>query len=469
MFRTLPPDSRGQQSKVLGVRALVQRLTAILEDSFPAVIVEGEVTRFTRASSGHAYFDLVEDDFKLPAVMFRRSIGPQAPACLAAGNQVRAYGRITAYGKAGRYQIIIDRIESAGLGAKLAELAKLKDRLAREGLFDVEKKKPTPFLPRVIGVVTSPTGAAIRDIIRTIDARYPAQILVAPARVQGIQSPAEVIRGIRALDKLPNVDLIIVSRGGGSMEDLFGFNDEGVVRAIYECQTPIVTGIGHEIDTVLADLVADRALPTPTGAAEAAVPSHAELMTHLDRQRQTIARRMNQRVQTLQLQLQARAQRVASPSRIIERHSQSLDESERRLQSQLERQLREARQSLERRTQRLQATHPAQRLAQNRVHLSHLRQRLFAIQRSLLPEKVSRLERLQERLRALSPEAHLERGYALVQKDGALVRTTEDLTQGENLRVILWRGAAEVRVHQLGPGPFDPRPDSTPASNTESS
>ena len=279
-------------------------LKRTIEDAFGFVRVRGEVSKVTFQSSGHVYFDLKDDKAVLNAVCWRGTaqrlkVKPQQ------GLEVVCTGRISTYAGSSRYQIIVEQVELAGVGALMAMLEERKKKLAAEGLFDPARKRKLPFLPDVIGVITSPTGAVIRDIMHRLDARFPCRVLLWPVAVQGERAAAEVaaaIRGFNAMNprgQLPRPDLLIVARGGGSIEDLMAFNEETVVRAVYESIIPLISAVGHETDTTLIDFVSDMRAPTPTAAAELAVPVRAELLAQtLDferRFRRSITARMDER------------------------------------------------------------------------------------------------------------------------------------------------------------------------------
>ena len=274
------------------VSEIAAALKRTVEDSFPFVRVRGEISGLKFHSSGHVYFDLKDDKAVLNAVVWKQTarllkLRPEA------GLEVIATGRITTYAGSSRYQIVVEQIELAGAGALMAMLEERKKKLAAEGLFAIERKKPLPFLPDVIGVITSPTGAVIRDIMHRLNERFPRRVLLWSVAVQGERAPAEVaaaIRGFNAMTPngpIPRPDLLIVARGGGSIEDLMAFNEEVVVRAVAEGAIPLISAVGHETDTTLIDFASDRRAPTPTAAAEMAVPVRADLISQtLDYARQ---------------------------------------------------------------------------------------------------------------------------------------------------------------------------------------
>ncbi|MHC4472127.1 MAG: exodeoxyribonuclease VII large subunit [Planctomycetota bacterium] len=265
----------------LTVAELTARVKALLEESFGSVWVVGEIGDLTRARSGHLYLRLKDESAELSAVIWR-STAARLPFDPAEGMEVLARGRLVVYGPRGVYQLDIRALEPRGVGALQLAFEKLKERLLAEGLLDPERKRPIPFLPRRIGVVTSPTGAAIRDILKVIRRRSPrVSVLLHPARVQGEGAAEEVARGIRVLSERGGLDVLIVGRGGGSLEDLWAFNEEPVARAIAASSVPVISAVGHEIDVTIADLVADVRAATPSAAAEIAVPEEAELLAHL--------------------------------------------------------------------------------------------------------------------------------------------------------------------------------------------
>lgn len=439
----------------LGVAQLVDRLKRVVEGRFGDVVVDGEVSGYKRAASGHVYFDLVEGNVKLPAVWFKGRMRGGPPAFLQAGNRVRVHGDCTLYPARANYQVLVRRVEPAGVGDLLAALEALKARLRAEGLFDPTRRKPLPFLPRRVGVVTSPTGAAIRDILRTLARRYPIPVVLAPAMVQGERAPAEIVRGIRALDRIADVDVIIVGRGGGSLEDLFSFNDEAVVRAVAAARTPVVSAVGHEPDSVLSDLAADRRVATPTAAAEAVVPNHAELLHHVGQMRLRAARAARARIDRSRQALAVSRGRLRDPETALRLSQQRLDEQVVRLEAAARRSLRERRAALALRRQQLLGLHPARRIDMDRRQLRGLHDRLMRTGLRSVGPRAERLGALERRLRALSPEAHLERGYSLVRASGRLVREAAALDAGDRVEIVLWRGVLDATVEGHRAGPFD--------------
>jgi exodeoxyribonuclease VII large subunit len=446
-----------QVVRAMGVREVVDQLQRFVEDCFPPMLaIEGEITRPSAPASGHIYFDLIEDNVKIPAAIWRSHVRPGVLETLQAGQRVRVYGQLTVYGPQGRYQIIVKRVEPAGVGAMLAALEALKKRLTAEGLFAPERKKSLPFMPQKVGLVTSPTGAAVRDIVTNIHRKFPCKILIAPARVQGVEAAAEITRGIQILDAMDDVDVIIVGRGGGSLEDLFCFNDERVVRAIAEAQTPIVSAVGHEVDHVLSDLAADVRAETPTAAGALVVPSLHELKTNLNGVKGRFARSVKRVLNQARRELRYRSDRIKDPHNMLLLRGQRLDELQERITHRLPSLCRQKREELQVRIKHLHALHPKRQLGRARNHLVDLSDRLARASAQLTAQRRQNLQHMIERLRALSPEAHLARGYALVQSPQGLIRKSSEVALDSELRIILWRGALKAKVTGQESGPFDP-------------
>lgn len=327
----LARESAGDNAPALSISEISALLKRTVEDRFGFVRVRGELSGVKRAASGHLYLCLKDENARLDGVMWRGNaqrlnFRPED------GVEVIATGKLTTYPGRSNYQIVIDRMEIAGEGALLALLAKLKARLEGEGLFDPARKKALPFLPRTIGVVTSPTGAVIRDILHRLSDRFPCRVIVWPVLVQGQGAAAQVanaVRGFSAMEPggpIPRPDLVIVARGGGSIEDLWSFNEEEVVRAVADCTIPIISAVGHETDTTLCDFAADLRAPTPTAAAELAVPVQAELAAFVAdlnaRQRRALGRQLGQARE----RLEARSQRLPQPHALLQGQAQRVDD-----------------------------------------------------------------------------------------------------------------------------------------------
>jgi exodeoxyribonuclease VII large subunit len=399
--RLVAASRAGDNAAPLSVGELSARLKRAVEQGFGHVRVRGEISGFKRAASGHLYFGLKDADARIDGIVWKGNAA-RLPFAPEDGLDVIATGKLTTYPGRSSYQIVIDALELAGEGALLALLEKTKARLAAEGLFAPERKRAIPRLPRTIGVVTSPTGAVIRDILHRLSDRFPVRVLVWPVLVQGEQAAGQVANAIRGFDALPpdgpvpRPELIIVARGGGSIEDLWAFNEELVVRAAAECRIPLISAVGHETDTTLIDYAADRRAPTPTAAAEMAVPVRAELIAMVDAMAgRTSAAWMRRRSQVAE-RLALAADRLPPLDRLLAQHRQRLDDLAERLPRALGWRLERARADLTQRTAR--------------AHPGLLTQRL-----TVASERLSGLDRV---LRSLDPRSLLARGYALV-TDGA--------------------------------------------------
>lgn len=414
-----------------------------VEDRFGFVRVRGELSGVKRAASGHLYLALKDESARLDGVLWRGN-AQRLTFQPEDGLEVIATGKLTTYPGRSNYQIVIDRMEIAGEGALLALLAKTKARLEAEGLFASERKRALPFLPRVIGVVTSPTGAVIRDILHRLADRFPSRVLVWPVLVQGqgaAEQVAAAVRGFSALrpdGPVPRPDLVIVARGGGSIEDLWAFNEEIVVRAVAECTIPLISAVGHETDTTLVDFAADRRAPTPTAAAEMAVPVREELRAQLGelglRQRRAVVRPL----QLGRERLAARAERLPRADGLLSPYAQRLDDLSERLRRALKDRTVAARQALQADSARLSAPLLAARLARARDRLGAIR-----LGPALITQRIAggreRLDALWRIAQSLNPDAVLERGYARVTAADGRTLTSRALAAQEAALALHFR------------------------------
>jgi exodeoxyribonuclease VII large subunit len=372
----------GSNNPELTVSELSGAIKRALEDRFDRVRLRGEVSGFKGPSaSGHVYFGLKDATAKIDAVIWKGVFG-RLPFRLEEGMDLIAVGKVSSFPGSSRYQIIIDQIELAGEGAMLAELERRRQRLKTEGLFDPSRKRPLPYLPRVIGVVTSPTGSVIRDIIHRVRDRFPVHILVWPVRVQGEASAAEVaaaIRGFNALPEdgvVPRPDVLIVARGGGSLEDLWGFNDEAVVRATAASRIPLISSIGHETDTTLIDYAADLRAPTPTAAAEFAVPVRSELLATTGDLGQRLRSALHRLVERRRTELRSAARALPQPESFLALPRQRLDMSAARLPEVLKAAVSRRRLRLAALSQKLEQHSPRTDLAKTRERFEQIAKRL---------------------------------------------------------------------------------------------
>jgi exodeoxyribonuclease VII large subunit len=435
---------------VLTVSDVSERVKIVLEDTFFDIWVEGELSNLRLPSSGHMYLTLKDEHSQLRAVLFKMQrrylrFNPKD------GMSVIARGRITLYEPRGEYQLVIDYMEPKGVGALQIAFEQLKARLAQAGFFDLARKRPLPMLPRAVGVVTSPTGAVIHDMLQILRRRFAnLRVCFYPVRVQGDGAAEEIARGVEALNRYPGVDVIIVARGGGSLEDLWAFNEETVARAIYASAVPVISAVGHEIDYTIADFVADVRAPTPSAAAELVIRHKAEFKAELQVAAQRLERAVSRRLDALRARLDACRQRRVlkdpwAPLRTLE---QRLDELSARLVRAIRAQLRLSREGLERREGAVTHLSPLLRVGLGRERLTALERRLIAAQAGGVRREREELERLTATLQALSPLAVLARGYSICRhpSDGRVIREAHAVTPGMPLAITLWQGSLQCTV-----------------------
>ncbi|MER2265717.1 exodeoxyribonuclease VII large subunit [Methylobacterium oxalidis] len=458
------PDRAATNQTEWSVGDLAVALRRTLEDAFGHVRLRGEISGYRGPhGSGHAYFSLKDGNAKIDAVVWKGTLGRlrQKPK---EGLEVVATGKITTFPGKSSYQIVIESLEPAGIGAWMALLEERKRALAAEGLFAADAKRPIPYLPRVVGVVTSPTGAVIRDILHRLEDRFPRPVLVWPVRVQGEGAAEEVAAAIRGFNALapggpvPRPDVLIVARGGGSIEDLWAFNEEVVVRAAFESAIPLISAVGHETDTTLIDYAADRRAPTPTGAAEMAVPVRADLIGQIDdlgrRQRGAILRKLDRDRSDLRASVRA----MPAADAFLAGKRQRLDLAEARLRPALAGNARTFRERLGRVLERLARHPPELGLARARARLAAIDHRPRTAILHQIGRRADALSGLDRLLGSLSYKAVLARGYALVRDEtGASVRAAAALRPGERLTVTFADGTAAVRAEGEGEDTPTPR------------
>ena len=421
----------------------------LLERGFGSLWLEAEISNFVRPGSGHWYFSLKDATAQVRCAMFRQ----RNMLCAFAardGQKVLVRARIGLYEPRGEYQLIVDHMEDAGLGALKREFEELSARLAAEGLFAVQRKRALPGLPRRVGVITSPTGAAVRDILHVLARRFPAAaVLIYPVPVQGAQAAQEIIAALEVAGGRAECDVLILARGGGSLEDLWPFNDERLARAIVASPIPVVTGIGHEIDFTIADFAADVRAPTPSAAAELVVPDAEEWFAAFVRSAEQLQRCMRRRLGEHRRRLGWLSGRAAlvSPAARLNARAQRLDELEQCLIRALRRRLQERRERLRWLTGRAAQVSPSARITQHILLLENLDQRLRRACRQVIGLRRDRLAPLVRTLRAVSPLATLERGYSIVSLDGGeILREAAAARPGAIIEARLARGRIRAKV-----------------------
>ena len=448
----------GDNAAPLSISEISAQLKRSVEDRFGFVRLRGELSGVKRAASGHLYCALKDEKAVIDGVMWRSGT-VRLPFQPEDGLEVVASGKLTTYPGRSKYQIVIERMELAGEGALLALLEKTRARLAAEGLFDAERKRPLPFLPATIGVVTSPTGAVIRDILHRLADRFPRRVIVWPVLVQGSGAADQVAGAVRGFSALPEghpdrPDLVIVARGGGSIEDLWSFNEEAVVRAVAESSIPTICAVGHETDTTLADYAADRRAPTPTAAAEIAVPVRAELAAtladYVHRQRQCALRP----VATGRERLEARSQRLPRPEALLQPQAQKLDELAERLRRGLIDRAAFGRTRLSDLRLTPALLHGRLREARSALAAQRLGPKLV---RRPIAERHERLAALERVMRSLDPDAVLQRGFVRVTNSEGKTLTDRGQAETAGALTLKFRDG-DVAAHTAGTPPAPPSP-----------
>jgi exodeoxyribonuclease VII large subunit len=492
------PAGTQPERNVYTVSRLNREVRILIERGLGVIWVEGELSNLSAPSSGHWYFSLKDRDAQLRCAMFRQR-NMAVDFTPKPGQQVLARGRVGLYEPRGDFQFVVEHMEEAGIGALRRQFERLKAKLTEEGLFALERKRNLPRFPRRIGVVTSPTGAAIRDILHILSRRYPpAAVLIYPTPVQGDAATAALVAAIELASARAECDVLIVARGGGSLEDMWAFNSERVARAIHASAIPIVSGVGHEVDFTIADFVADKRAPTPSGAAELVTPDRVACLEALARTSERLNVCMRRELRSVSSRFDAANLRLTRvhPGNRLTQQAQRLDELEQRLTAFLRRELRSASSRFDAIRLRLKLAHPGLRLAQQRQRLDDLEQRLTGAMRTALHSDRTRISEMQTRLvhqspthtvqkylanhgalasrldhalkqfmaRAehrltlaartldmVSPLATLARGFAVVKRvaDGALITDSKSVKVGDEIQAVLAHGKLTARVTDL--------------------
>ncbi len=469
-------DDEPEKPTVLRVAEVNRAVRHRLESEYRDVWIEGELSDVTRASSGHVYFTLNDErePAQLKGVMFRGD-ARRAKARLERGAVVRMRGQLTLYEARGNYQLVARIALPAGEGDLHAQFERIRRKLDAEGLFADARKRPLPRFPKVVGVVTSAAGAAMHDIVRVAAGRCPVRIVVADCRVQGQEAPTSIVRALRLVARLPELDVVIVGRGGGSAEDLWAFNYESVARAIAECPVPVVSAVGHEVDVTIADLVADVRASTPSNAAEIVVPDKRTLQQEIEAWERRLSRALDGRIAQGRLRLERLARALGDPRHQLERDRGRLDAQTAAMVRAMQRYLAERRETVQKAEATARRNDPRARIAKGRRRhaeldarlkaalgpamnarqraLSELTSRLTQAERAFIERRKATLGRRVASLEALSPLAVLCRGYAIAlsERTGQALTRAEDAAVGDALDIVLHQGRVRARVEETKP------------------
>lgn len=439
------------EQTILTVSRLTGLVKDLLEDNFCQVWVEGELSNLAQPSSGHLYFTLKDSGAMLRCVMFRSSV-KVLRFKLNEGMALIVRGRLSVYDQRGEYQLLVEYAEPKGLGALQAAFIQMKERLAGEGLFAAEHKRPLPAIPQRVAVVTSATGAAIHDILNVLGRRHAGvELLLYPVRVQGVEAADEIAAALDDLNRLQAADVIIVGRGGGSLEDLWAFNEEAVARSIFRSVIPVISAVGHETDWTISDFVADLRAPTPSAAAELVTVARKELRESVAALEHRLYQSTRAWLQLRQRYLEGLQRALHDPLQLLGYQAQRLDDLSTRLASGLRNLLTRRREQLARSEQRLGSLHPALQISRFRQQVQNLSEQIQYRTLQQLDYCGRTLGEETARLNALSPLQTMARGFAVVErcKDGMIVRSTAEIEVGSQIRLRLHQGTARCLVEEL--------------------
>jgi len=442
-------NNEGIRSSRLTVSGLTAKLKDLLETEFGDVEVEGEISNFTAHRSGHWYFTLKDKGAELQAVMFKysnkRAVMPSE------GDRVVVFGRLVIYAPRGRYQIVCDKIEQAGAGDLWKKYQELKKKLEEEGLFEQDRKRPLPRIPETIALVTSKDAAALQDMLRVLHEKKPSvRIILRPAAVQGLGAGSDIAQGIVELNAVEGVEVIVVGRGGGSIEDLWAFNEEVVARAIAASRVPVVSAVGHESDVMISDLVADLRAPTPTAAMEWILPDKEDISDQMEESAVRMKTVLEERISSLRKDLSMAGYRLKDPKTRLAENRLILDGLFRRLEKGCAADIRTGSQTFIALKDRLLAVSPANELSIARGKLETKRQILMSLGPGLVEKARQKYMALNGRLAVLSPISVLERGYAIVfDKAGKIVKEASELEPDQPIHIMVHRGALRARVESV--------------------
>ncbi len=439
------------QRRVFTLRELSDGIRATLERGYTNIWISGEISGTKLVPSGHCYFTLKDSEAQIKCVCWKLSYW-RLKFKPADGVQVLVRGRVDIYELRSEYQFVVEAIEPQGFGALQLAFDQLKQKLTREGLFDAARKRPLPRYPQRIGIVSSPKGSVIRDFVEILSRRFPGvHILLFPARVQGLGSVDDVCRGLAYFGSNDWAELVVLARGGGSLEDLWTFNEEDVARAIAQSPIPVVSAIGHETDVTISDFVADLRAPTPSAAAEMIISSRRELLDRIDAQRNRAAQLIRYRLSTLARRLQDQAMGRATPlvQRLLSRRLQRVDDAQERLRDAMRRKLADESRRLQLLTDKVRWHDIRPRMARSRQRLNDAGFRLDTAIRRLLTLRRRRVDNLTASLAPLNPRAVLSRGYAIVlNNEGQVVKQAAQAPEGTAVRMLFERDSIKARVEE---------------------
>ena len=440
-----------EKKHIFSVRELNQAAKQLVESGLPMLWVCGEISNFVSAASGHWYFSLKDEQAQVRCVMFRHK-SQYLDWLPKNGTQVEVLAQPTLYEARGEFQLTLEQMRPAGLGALYEAFERLKQKLAGEKLFDTARKRPLPFLPKQIGIITSPQAAALRDVLTTLAKRMPSvPVLLYPTPVQGEGAAQKIAQAIKLANQRAECDVLLLCRGGGSIEDLWAFNEEVVARAIAASRIPLISGVGHETDTTIADFVADQRAATPTAAAQLAVPEQQELRQRLNQSASRLMRGNRRQFERVMQQLDYLQRRLVHPAQLLQQHAQHLEQLQQRIQLLQAHTLQRQHWYWQTVQQRLHAARPD--ILQRNTHYAEVTRRLPQAMHRSLERYGTRLRSLQQHLRHLDPQQVLARGYSMVRDErGAIVADSAVLTIGAHMNITFARGWAQVEVKEKDPG-----------------
>ncbi|WP_058535922.1 exodeoxyribonuclease VII large subunit [Legionella saoudiensis] len=438
------------QVSVLTVSQLNRQVKSYLENELGIVHVEGEISNLSKPASGHFYFTLKDSGAQIRCVFFKNRHINSVATKLCDGQHLVASGRLSLYEARGDYQLIVDQITEAGLGALYQRFEELKNKLANEGLFHPDKKKALPKMPQTIGVITSTTGAAIRDILSTLARRYPlAHVFIYPSEVQGAGAAQQLIKAIQRANVEKRCDVLILARGGGSIEDLWAFNDEQLARQIAQSSIPLISGVGHETDFTIADFVADYRAETPTAAATAVTPDALELLRSLNQSMLRLQEAIHRHMHKNQVKLRHLMDKISSPQKAISSHWQTTDYLERQLISSINQIVRHKTHQLHLCTHQLNTHNPKTQIQHAQNQLQQKTQQLTQQMQNKLNQLKLRMRSLMSTLHAVSPLATLDRGYAIATLKDKVLFSPEQTQVGDIIEVRLAQGNLSCEIKNI--------------------